>query len=157
MLTAHCSLGKVSLCNPPSPILDPREMFSQDPIEWPDEVEVLVDRLESESAERELSREERALLDVYETVPVLESEDSLHEFWQSPLDHQRIINSFDLIGAATLVDPLNASRWCGTRSEDRCDYSETEADYLATIEEELPAGLDELIDLVLEFIEEELG
>ena len=56
---------------------------------------------------------------------------------------------------ATLVDPLNASRWCETRSPDREDYSETEADYLATIEEELPAGLDELIDLVLEFIEEE--
>jgi hypothetical protein len=27
-------------------------MFSHEPIEWPDEVEVLVDRLETESAER---------------------------------------------------------------------------------------------------------
>jgi len=132
-------------------------MHFQEPIEWPNLVEVLVDRLESESAERKLSREERALMDVYETVPLLESEDGLHEFWQSAVDHQRIINSFDLIGATTLVDPLNASRWCGTRSEDRNDYSETEADYLATIEEELPAGLDELTDLVLDFIEEELG
>ena len=132
-------------------------MFSHEPIEWPDEVEILVDRLESESAERALSRAERALIDVYETVPVLESEDCLHEFWQSGVDHQRVIKSFDLIGAATLVDPLNASQWCATRSEDRQDYSETEAEYLATIEEELPAGLDELIDLVLEFIEEELS
>jgi hypothetical protein len=132
-------------------------MFSQEPIEWPEEVEILIDHLESESAERDLSRAERALMDVYETVPVLESEDGLHEFWQSPLDHQRIIKSFDLIGAATLVDPLNASRWCGARSQDRCDLSETEAAYLATIEEELPAGMDELIDLVLDFIEEELG
>ena len=128
-----------------------------EPIEWPDQVEVLVDRFEGESAERDLSREERALMDVYETVPVLQSQDCLHEFWQSGVDHQRVINSFDLVGAATLVDPLNASRWCETRSEDRNDYSETEADYLATIEEELPAGMDELIDLVLEFIEEELG
>lgn len=132
-------------------------MFSQEPIEWPEEVEILVDRLESESSERVLNRAERALMDVYETVPLLESEDGLHEFWQSPIDHQRIINSFDLIGATTLVDPLNASRWCGTRNQDRCDYSETEADYLATIEEELPAGMDELIDLLLDFIEEELG
>lgn len=132
-------------------------MFSQEPIEWPAEVDVLVDRLESESAERDLSREERALMDVYETVPVLESEDGLHGFWQSGVDHQRIINSFDLIGAATLVDSLNASRWCGTHSQDRCDYSETEEDYLVTIEEELSAGMDELTDLVLEFIEEELG
>jgi hypothetical protein len=132
-------------------------MFSHEPIEWPEEVEILVDHLEHESAERALSRAERALMDVYETVPLLESEDGLHEFWQSAVDHQRVINSFDLIGAATLVDPLNASRWCETRSPDRDDYSETEADYLATIEEDLPAGLDELIDLVLEFIEEELA
>ena len=140
-----------------SRILLPREMFSQDPIEWPDEVEVLIDQLEGESAERDLTREERALMDVYETVPVLESEDCLHEFWQSAVDHQRIINSFDRIGATALVDPLNASRWCGTRSQERGDYSETEADYLASIEEEVPAGLDELMDLVLDFIEEELG
>lgn len=132
-------------------------MLTQEPIEWPDEVEVLVDRLEGESAERALTREERALMDVYETVPVLESEDCLHEFWQSGIDHQRVINSFDLVGAATLVDPLNASQWCATRTEDRSDYTETEAEYLATIEEELPAGMDELVDLILEFIEEELG
>lgn len=146
-----------SRCTDCSRVLDPREMFFQEPIEWPAEVEILIDHLESESAKRDLSREERALLDVYETVPVLESEDCLHEFWQSAVDHQRIINSFDLIGATSLVDPLNASRWCGTRSQDRCDYSETEADYLATIEEDLPAAMDELIDLVLAFIEEELG
>ena len=145
-----------SLCKDGSCNLNPRKMFSQEPIEWPDKVEVLVDRLESESAERDLSREERALMDVYETVPVLESEDCLHDFWQSGVDHQRVINSFDLIGAASLVDPLNASRWCQTKSQDRNDYSETEADYLATIEEELPTGMNELIDLVLEFMEEEL-
>lgn len=132
-------------------------MNFQQAIEWPDEVEVVIDQLEGKMAERTLSREERALLDVYETVPILESDDCLHEFWQSPIDHQRVIKSFDLIGAAGIVDPLNASRWCGTRSEDRSDYNETESDYLATIEEELPTGMDELIDLVLEFIEDELG
>lgn len=72
-------------------------MFPQDPIEWPDEVEVLIDQLESESTERALTREERALMDVYETIPLLESEDGLHEFWQSAINHQRIINSFDLV------------------------------------------------------------
>ena len=131
-------------------------MNFQEPIEWPDEVEVVVDQLESEMGDRALSREERAIMDVYETVPILESEGCLHEFWQSPIDHQRIIKSFDLIGATGIVDPLNASRWCGSRSEDRNDYNETEADYLNTIEEDLPSGMDELVDLVLEFIEEEL-
>lgn len=131
-------------------------MKFQEPIEWPDEVEILVDRLESKMAEGPLSREERAIMDVYETVPILESDDCLHEFWQSPVDHQRIIKSFDLVGAMGVVDPLNASRWCGTRSEDRNDYTETETDYLNSIEEDLPNAMDELVDLVLEFIEEEI-
>ena len=145
------SLGKVRLG-----IQYPPSMLLQDVIEWPDEVEVLVDQLENESTERDLTREERALMDIYETVPVLESQDCLHEFWQSGMNHQRIINSFELIGATGLVDPLNASRWCETRTEDRNDYSETESSYLTSIEEELAEGMDELVDVVVEFIEEEM-
>ena len=131
-------------------------MLSQEIMEWPEEVETLIDQLESESAKRALTRPERALLDIYETVPVLQSQDCLHEFWQSGLDQQRVINSFDLIGATALVDPLNASRWCETRTEDRGDYSEVESDHLTSIEEELAEGLEELADLVLDFIEEEM-
>ena len=131
-------------------------MRNQEALEWPDQVEILVECLESEATERALSREERALIDVYETVPILESEACLHEFWQSEVDQQRIINSFDLIGATALVDPLNASRWCGSCSPDRNEYSETEAQYLATIEEDLPVGMEELVDLLLAFIEGEL-
>jgi len=131
-------------------------MLSQDTIEWPDEIEVLIDQLEGDAAEREFSREERAIMDIYETVPILQSEDCLHEFWQSGIDQQRIINSFELIGATALVDPMNASRWCGSRSEDRNDYTESEIEYLSTIEEELVTGLDELVDLVLEFMEDEM-
>jgi len=129
----------------------------QEKVEWPDPIEGLIDQLENESSERDFTREERALMDIYETVPILQSDDSLHEFWQSGIDQQRIINSFELIGATSLVDPLNASRWCETRPEDRNDYSETEANHLATIEEELIDGMDELIDLILAFIEEEMN
>ena len=132
-------------------------MLPQETTEWPDLIEVLIDQLEHESSKREFTREERALMDIYETIPILQSDDSLHEFWQSGIDQQRIINSFELIGATSLVDPLNASRWCETRPEDRNDYSETEANHLATIEEELVDGMDELIDLVLAFIEEEMN
>ncbi|MES2440216.1 MAG: hypothetical protein V4584_14195 [Verrucomicrobiota bacterium] len=146
------SLGKVA-----ARVLSPRVMFSHEPIEWPDEVETLVDRLESESAGRALSREERALMDVYETVPLLEGDDGLHGFWQSDVNHQRVINSFELVGATMLADPIKASRWCETRPDDRHDYSETEEEYLATIEEELFEAMDELVDVVLAFMEEELG
>ncbi|MEN8679495.1 MAG: hypothetical protein ABF391_05515 [Akkermansiaceae bacterium] len=131
-------------------------MLTQEPLEWPDEVEVLIDQLENESTERDLTREERALMDIYETIPILQSDDCLHEFWQSGMNHQRIINSFELIGATGLVDPLNASRWCETRPEDRNDYTGTEADYLASIEEELVEGMEDLIELVMDFIEEEM-
>lgn len=118
---------------------------------------MLIERLEEEATERALSREERALMDVMETVPILESEECLHGFWHTGLNHQRVIRSFELIGATTVADALNASRWCEARSEDRNDFSGTEEDYLVQIEEELAAGMDELIDLVLEFIEDELG
>ena len=138
------------------PCSKPAAMFSPEPIEWPDEVETLVDQLESESAERKLSREERAVMDVYEAVVVIQGGDGLHGFWQSDVNHQRVINSFELIGATTLVDPLNASRWCETRPDDRNDYSETEEEYLCTIEEELFEGMDELVDLMLAFIEDEV-
>jgi len=132
-------------------------MFSQEPIEWPDKIEVLIDQLESEAGERDLTREERAVVDVYETVPILQSEDCLHDFWQSGIDHQRTINSFELIDATVLVDAMNASRWCGARNEDRNDYTETETEHLAAIDEDVPGGIDDLADLLIEFIEEELG
>ncbi|MGC4016075.1 MAG: hypothetical protein QM755_16350 [Luteolibacter sp.] len=43
-------------------------------------------------------------MDVYETVAVLEEEDGLLGFWQSDVNHQRLINLFEFIGATTLVD-----------------------------------------------------
>jgi hypothetical protein len=52
---------------------------------------------------------------------------------------------------------LNASQWCQTRNADRDEYSETEADYLASIEEDLYQALGELPDLVEEFVEDELS
>jgi len=132
--------------------------FDYEPIEWNDEILVLVDSLDEKAADEGLEREERALLDVIETVQLLDPQgDGLHDFWQSGLDHQRIINSFDLIGSSAMVDVLNASKWCQSRSESRDDYSETESEYLASIEEDMYEALNELPDLVDDFIEEELG
>jgi len=132
-------------------------MFEHEPIEWDDEITQLIDRLEEKSADEGLTRQERALMDVVETVQLLDPEgDGLHEFWQTALNHSRIINSFDMIGSSAMVDVLNASQWCQTRSEDRDDYSDTEGEYLAGIEEEMYDALAELPDLVAEFVEDEL-
>lgn len=132
--------------------------FLHEPIEWDDEITMLIDQLEEKSADGGLTREERALMDVVETVQLLDPEgDGLHDFWQTPLNHRRIINSFDLVGASAIVDALNASQWCQTRGDDRGQYSETESDYLAGIEEELYEALGELEEQVGEFVEDELG
>lgn len=132
--------------------------FEREPIEWDDEITMLIENLEEKAEEGGLSRKERALLDVVETVQLLDPEgESLHEFWQTPLNHRRIINSFDMVGASAMVDVLNASQWCQTRDADLDQYTETEGEYLAGIEEELDAALSELPDQVAEFIEDELG
>lgn len=131
--------------------------FEQEPIEWDDEITLLIDRIEEKSAEGGLTREERALMDVVETVQLLDPEgDGLHEFWQTALNHRRIITSFDLVGACAMVDVLNASQWCQTRNADLDQYTETESDYLASIQEELYEALSELAEQVAEFIEDEL-
>ena len=132
--------------------------FDVETIEWSDEVLVLADSLDEKLTDGGLEREERALLDVIETVTMLDPQgDGLHEFWQSGVDHQRIINSFDLVGSSAMVDVLNASKWCQTRPDSRDDYSETESEYLAGIEDDMYEALSELPDLVDDFIEEELG
>jgi hypothetical protein len=131
--------------------------FEHEPIEWDDEITLLIDRIEEKSAEGGLTREERALMDVVETVQLLDPEgDGLHEFWQTALNHRRIITSFDLVGASAMVDVLNASQWCQTRNADLDQYTETESDYLASIQEELYEALSELAEQVAEFIEDEL-
>ncbi len=131
--------------------------FENEPIEWDDEITTLIDRLDEKSEEAGLTRNERALMDVVETVQLLDPEgDGLHEFWHSDLDHRRIINSFDLVGSSAMVDVLNASQWCQTRNADLDQYSETESDYLASIEDDLHEALGELPEQVAEFIEDEL-
>lgn len=131
--------------------------FENEPVEWNDEVTLLIDRLEEKSEAGGLTREERALMDVIETVQLLESEgDGLHDFWQSSLDHSRIINSFDLVGSSAMVDVLNASQWCQTRNADRDQYTQTESDYLASTEEDLNQALSELAEQVGEFVDDEL-
>lgn len=132
--------------------------FLHEPIEWDDEILMLMECLEDKAEDGGITREERALMDVVETLQLLQSDgDGLHEFWHSPLNHNRIIKSFDRVGASEVVDALNASQWCQTRHEDLDQYTDTEGEYLSSIEEALAEALIELPDLVAEFVEDELG
>jgi hypothetical protein len=93
-------------------------------------------------------------MDIVETVQLLDPKgDGLHEFWQTAVNHRRIITSFDMVGASAMVDALNASQWCQTR---KSEYTETESDYLGSIQEELYEALSELAEQVAEFVEDEL-
>ena len=124
-------------------------------IEFSDDLEILIDSLEQESAERELSRNERALIDVIDAVSLITSEeDALHEFWQSPVNHEQIINSFELVGASGLVDHLNSSQWCKSRTEDRSQYTETESSHIGEIEEQFFEELQDLPEILDTFVEE---
>ncbi|MFC4991695.1 hypothetical protein [Rubritalea tangerina] len=127
-----------------------------DATEFSDDIEILVDKLEDESNSRALTREERALIDVLDTVKLIEEGEGLNEFWLSSIDQSRIINSFELVGASTIVDTLNASQWCQAATEDRSQYSSTEADYLSSIEEEYFEAVNDLPEIVESFIEDEL-
>ena len=118
---------------------------------------ILVDEIEEKSTEGNLSREEQALVDVVDTVQLIEEGEGLHEFWQSGLAHSRIITSFDLVDASGMVDALNSSQWCQTRSEDRGQYSETETNHLSGIEEEMQEALMELNEQLCDFVDEELS
>jgi len=124
--------------------------------EFSDDAIILVDKLEREANERELSREEQAVIDVMDTVSLVEEGEGLHEFWQSPIAHEQIINSFDLIGAVQMVDMFNASQWCRSRTTDRSQYTDTESNHLAEIEEELYNELLEIPSLLDAFIEDEM-
>ena len=124
--------------------------------EFSDQVEIRVDKLEQESSERQLTREERALIDVLDTVKMIEEGEGLNEFWLSSIDHTRVINSFELVGASTIVDTFNSSQWCQAASADRSQYSDTELNYISGIEEEYFEALMEIPELIEAFIEEEI-
>ena len=125
--------------------------------EFGDDIENLLGELESASEDRDLTREERAVIDVVDAIRVIEGGEGLHEFWQSDLNHSQIMNSFDIIGTERMVDAIKAGQWCETRLEDRSLYTETEADYLSELEEELFEAIADVPDILAEFIEDGMG
>ncbi|MCP5537455.1 MAG: hypothetical protein H7A51_14630 [Akkermansiaceae bacterium] len=131
-------------------------MIFPETTEFGEDIEILLSELEAASEDRELTREERAVIDVVDTIRLIEGGEGLHEFWQTDLDHSRIMNSFDLVGAERMVDAIKAGQWCETRLEDRSLYTETEADYLSELEEEMYEAIAEVPEILVEFVEDGL-
>ena len=120
--------------------------------EFGDDIEILLSDLEAATEDRSLTREELAVIDVVDTIRLIEAGEGLHEFWQTDLNHSRVMNSFDLVGSERMVDAIKAGQWCETRLEDRSLYTETEADYLSELEEELYEAITEVPDILIEFL-----
>ena len=129
-------------------------MSFSDNTDFGDDIEILLAELESASEDRDLTREERAVIDVVDAIRLIEGGEGLHEFWQSDLNHSQIMNSFDIIGSERMVDAIKSGQWCETRLEDRSLYTETESDYLSELEEELYEAIAEVPDILAEFIED---
>lgn len=129
-------------------------MSFSDNTEFGEDIEILLGDLEAASEDRDLTREERAVIDVVDTIRLIEGGEGLHEFWQTDLDHSRVMNSFDIVGTERMVDAIKAGQWCETRFEDRSLYTEAEADYLSELEEEMYEAITEVPDILVEFIEE---
>ena len=86
-------------------------MLSHEPIEWPDEVEVLVDRLESESAKRALTSEERAFMLFWRGARALLCrglEKAGAEFTLSALGYN-LTRAMDVLGVAGLIKLIKES------------------------------------------------
>jgi len=122
--------------------------------EFGDDIEILLAELEAASEKRDLTRGELAVIDVVDAVRLIEAGEGLHEFWQTDLNHTRVMNSFDIVGSERMVDAIKAGQWCETRLEDRSLYTETEADYLSELEEELYEAIAEMPEILEEFVEE---
>lgn len=123
--------------------------------EFSDDIEILVNDLEEASHERSLTRNEQAVVDVVDSVNVVEQE-GLQEFWSSPIDQDQIIKSFDIIGASQIVDVFNSSQWCRRKATETSQFTEVESSYLSDIEEELHSALWEIPEILESFIEDEL-
>ena len=122
-------------------------------IEISDNIEIFVDQLESEAEERSLTRDEQAVLDVFDNLELISSE-GLHGFWHEGSQHEQVIQSFDLIGASQVVDLFNASQWVRASHGDIDQFTERESDHLSEIEENITESLEEACSMLEEFIED---
>lgn len=117
-----------------------------------EQIEILLDEIENDP-DRDLSQKEQVITEVIETSLLIE-ESGLHAFWYSSLSEEVVIKAFDEIGAHEIIDLIQSSQWCTSSPEDRGDFSDTEENHLSGIEEELMPKLDDLSELIEDYLEE---
>ena len=117
-----------------------------------EQIEILLDEIENDP-DRELSDKEQVIVEVIEAASLIE-ESGLHAFWYSSLSEKIVIKAFDEIGAHEIIDLIQSSQWCTSCSDDRGEFSDTEENHLSGIEEELMPKLDDISELIEDYLEE---
>jgi hypothetical protein len=120
-------------------------------IQFSDKIEILLEEFETE--DRELSSVEKVIVNVVEAASLID-EEGLHSFWHSGFNENLVIKSFDAIGAFEIIDLIQSSQWVKSAADDRGDLSDTEESHLSDIESELLPLLEDLSDLIEEYLEE---
>lgn len=122
-------------------------------IQYSEQVEEIIEAIDADP-DRDLASHEKIVLDVVEAAAIIES-DGLQMIWVGPLDPDVAIKAFDEIGASEVVDLIQSTQWCSSAADDRGNYSKTEENHISEIEEELSVKLEELPDLIDEYLEDQ--
>lgn len=121
-------------------------------IEFTTDIEDILEDIE-ESDSTDLSETQQHIVNAVDTARLLE-EEGLYGFWMAPINHESMMKTFDAIGAYELHDLFQSSQWCENKTADQ-ELNEVETSHLEDIESELMPLLEDLPDILQDFLEDE--
>jgi len=122
-------------------------------IEFTPDIEEILDQIE-EADDTKLSALHQHIVSVVESTRLLEDE-GLFGFWTGTTNQEVIMKSFDTIGAYELNTLFQSSQWCENKSADQ-ELNEVETSHLEDIESELLPLLEDVPDILQEFLDDEI-
>ena len=122
-------------------------------IEFTPDIEEILDEIE-EADDTKLNVPQQHIVHVVETTRLLE-EEGLFGFWTGTTNHEVIMKSFDSIGAYELNALFQSSQWCENKSADQ-ELNGVETSHLEDIESELVPLLEDVPDILQEFLDDEI-
>ena len=122
-------------------------------IEFTPDIEEILDQIE-EADDTKLSALHQHIVSVVESTRLLEDE-GLFGFWTGTTNQEVIMKSFDTIGAYELNTLFQSSQWCENKSADQ-ELNEVETSHLEDIESELHPLLEDVPDILQEYLDDEI-
>lgn len=122
-------------------------------IEFTSDIEEILEEIE-EADDTKLTAQQQHIFTVVETTRLLE-EEGLFGFWTGTTNQEIIMKSFNAIGAYELHDLFQSSQWCENKSADQ-ELNEVETSHLEDIESELTPLLEDVPDILQDFLDDEV-